>query len=53
MGPAGGNRRRDAAGHDVGGFAAIAELERGELRRANEIPRRVYFARELDPGLPR
>jgi transposase len=45
------------AGTTTGDKQRIAELEREnrELRRANEILKAAsaYFARELDPGLPR
>ena len=57
MDPAGRNRWRSAAGYHTGDSRRIAELEREvrELRRANEILKAAsaYFARELDPRLPR
>jgi transposase len=51
------NRRRDAPGTGTEDSRRIAELEPEvrELRRANEILKAAsaYFARELDPRLPR
>ena len=58
LGKAGGNRRRDRSpARRRDDKKRIAELEREvrELRRANDILKAAsaYFARELDPRLPR
>ena len=57
LGQEGGDRLRQRPGTTTEDKQRIAELEREvrELRRANEILKAAsaYFARELDPRLPR